>query len=63
MVFVHARNATVKTAMSLIERAKNNGQMSCFLPTQGPEYGQAEKQVKKEDSKVKEPKSKSNVQI
>ncbi|XP_023618052.1 activating signal cointegrator 1 complex subunit 3 isoform X4 [Myotis lucifugus] len=47
MVFVHARNATVRTAMSLIEKAKNNGQMSCFLPTQGPEYGHAEKQVQK----------------
>lgn len=45
MVFVHARNATVRTAMSLIEKAKNNGQISCFLPTQGPEYGHAEKQV------------------
>lgn len=45
MVFVHARNATVRTAMSLIERAKNSGQISCFLPTQGPEYGHAEKQV------------------
>lgn len=47
MVFVHARNATVRTAMSLIEKAKNNGQISCFLPTQGPEYGHAEKQVQK----------------
>lgn len=45
MVFVHARNATVRTAMSLIERAKNNGHISYFLPTQGPEYGHAEKQV------------------
>ena len=45
MVFVHARNATVRTAMSLIERAKNNGQICYFLPTQGPEYGHAEKQV------------------
>lgn len=45
MVFVHARNATVRTAMSLIERAKNNGQISYFLPTQGPDYGHAEKQV------------------
>lgn len=45
MVFVHARNATVRTAMSLIERAKNSGQISYFLPTQGPEYGHALKQV------------------
>ncbi|XP_006865917.1 PREDICTED: activating signal cointegrator 1 complex subunit 3-like [Chrysochloris asiatica] len=51
MVFVHARNATVRTAMSLIERAKNNGQSLCFLPTQGPEYGHAEKQVQKSRNK------------
>ncbi|XP_010605477.1 activating signal cointegrator 1 complex subunit 3 isoform X2 [Fukomys damarensis] len=51
MVFVHARNATVRTAMTLIERAKNCGQISCFLPTQGPEYGHAEKQVQKSRNK------------
>ncbi|XP_062952899.1 activating signal cointegrator 1 complex subunit 3 isoform X4 [Cynocephalus volans] len=51
MVFVHARNATVRTAVSLIERAKNCGQISCFLPTQGPEYGHAEKQVQKSRNK------------
>ncbi|XP_073933923.1 activating signal cointegrator 1 complex subunit 3 isoform X2 [Castor canadensis] len=51
MVFVHARNATVKTAMSLIERAKNCGQIFCFLPIQGPEYGHAEKQVQKSRNK------------
>uniref|UniRef100_A0A8C5LGL3 Activating signal cointegrator 1 complex subunit 3 n=1 Tax=Jaculus jaculus TaxID=51337 RepID=A0A8C5LGL3_JACJA len=51
MVFVHARNATVRTAMSLIERAKNSGQISCFLPNQGPEYGHAEKQVQKSRNK------------
>ncbi|XP_047413665.1 activating signal cointegrator 1 complex subunit 3 isoform X2 [Sciurus carolinensis] len=51
MVFVHARNATVRTAMSLIERAKNCGQIFCFLPTQGPEYGHAEKQVQKSRNK------------
>lgn len=44
-MFVHARNATVRTAMSLIERAKHSGQISCFLPAQGSEYGHAEKQV------------------
>lgn len=51
MVFVHARNATVRTAMSLIERAKNNGQISYFLPTEGPEYGHALKQVSTSDLK------------
>ncbi|XP_077668994.1 activating signal cointegrator 1 complex subunit 3 isoform X3 [Eretmochelys imbricata] len=45
MVFVHARNATVRTAMALREKAKNNGHICYFLPTQGPDYGQAEKQV------------------
>ncbi|XP_073192970.1 activating signal cointegrator 1 complex subunit 3 isoform X7 [Lepidochelys kempii] len=44
MVFVHARNATVRTAMALREKAKNNGHICYFLPTQGPDYGQAEKQ-------------------
>uniref|UniRef100_H0X1H6 Activating signal cointegrator 1 complex subunit 3 n=1 Tax=Otolemur garnettii TaxID=30611 RepID=H0X1H6_OTOGA len=51
MVFVHARNATVRTAMSLIERAKNCGQISWFLPTQGPDYGHAEKQVQRSRNK------------
>lgn len=54
MVFVHARNATVRTAMSLIERAKNSGQISCFLPPQGSEYGHAEKQVGTNHSKTQE---------
>ncbi|XP_045150249.1 activating signal cointegrator 1 complex subunit 3 [Echinops telfairi] len=51
MVFVHARNATVRTAMSLIERAKNSGQIPFFLSAQGPEYGHAEKQVQKSRNK------------
>ncbi|XP_029414442.1 activating signal cointegrator 1 complex subunit 3 isoform X3 [Nannospalax galili] len=51
MVFVHARNATVRTAMSLIERAKNCGHISYFLATQGPEYGHALKQVQKSRNK------------
>lgn len=45
MVFVHARNATVRTAMALREKAKNNGHTCYFLPSQGPDYGQSEKQV------------------
>uniref|UniRef100_A0A8C5UKZ0 Activating signal cointegrator 1 complex subunit 3 n=1 Tax=Malurus cyaneus samueli TaxID=2593467 RepID=A0A8C5UKZ0_9PASS len=44
MVFVHARNATVRTAMALREKAKNNGHICHFLSPQGSEYGQAEKQ-------------------
>lgn len=47
MVFVHARNATVKTAMGLIEMAKNQGETCFFQPDQGPDYGQCEKQVEK----------------
>ncbi|XP_078504501.1 activating signal cointegrator 1 complex subunit 3 [Lissotriton helveticus] len=51
MVFVHARNSTVRTAMALREIAKNNGQASCFLPNQGADYGHAEKQVQKSRNK------------
>ncbi|KAM8954511.1 activating signal cointegrator 1 complex subunit 3 isoform 1-T1 [Pelodytes ibericus] len=51
MVFVHARNATVRTAMALRELAKNNGHSSYFLPSQGPDYGQAEKQVQRSRNK------------
>ncbi|KAG7233189.1 hypothetical protein INR49_007395 [Caranx melampygus] len=45
MVFVHARNATVRTAMGLIEMAKNHGEISFFQSDQGPDYGQCEKQL------------------
>lgn len=45
MVFVHARNSTVRTAMSLIEMSKNRGESSFFQPEQGPDYGHCEKQV------------------
>lgn len=45
MVFVHARNATVRTAMALREKAKNNGHICHFLSPRGSEYGQAEKRV------------------
>ncbi|XP_048349860.1 activating signal cointegrator 1 complex subunit 3 [Sphaerodactylus townsendi] len=51
MVFVHARNATVRTAMALREKAKNNGHICYFLPSQGPDYGQCEKQVQKSRNK------------
>lgn len=46
MVFVHARNATVRTAMTLREKAKNNGTIGLFQCKQSSEYGTAEKQVK-----------------
>ncbi|XP_032413978.1 activating signal cointegrator 1 complex subunit 3 isoform X1 [Xiphophorus hellerii] len=45
MVFVHARNATVRTAFGLIEMAKNRGEICFFQPDQGPDYGQCEKQI------------------
>lgn len=45
MVFVHARNDTVRTAMVLREIAKNNGEMGFFAPEQSAQYGQAEKSV------------------
>ncbi|NXM38330.1 ASCC3 protein, partial [Gymnorhina tibicen] len=51
MVFVHARNATVRTAMALREKAKNNGHICHFLSPQGSEYGQAEKQAKRSRNK------------
>ncbi|KAK1895019.1 Activating signal cointegrator 1 complex subunit 3 [Dissostichus eleginoides] len=44
MVFVHARNATVRTAMGLIEMAKNHGEIGFFQPNQGADYGHCEKQ-------------------
>ncbi|XP_022606538.1 activating signal cointegrator 1 complex subunit 3 isoform X1 [Seriola dumerili] len=51
MVFVHARNATVRTAMGLIEMAKNLGEISFFQPDQGPDYGQCEKQIQRSRNK------------
>ena len=50
MVFVHARNATVKTAMTLREMAANQGDAALFHAPQSPEFGQAEKQVQPVDS-------------
>ncbi|XP_051922360.1 activating signal cointegrator 1 complex subunit 3 [Hippocampus zosterae] len=51
MVFVHARNATVRTAMGLIEMAKNHGETCVFQPDQGPDYGQCEKQIQRSRNK------------
>ncbi|XP_030580581.1 activating signal cointegrator 1 complex subunit 3 [Archocentrus centrarchus] len=51
MVFVHARNATVRTAMGLIEMAKNHGEICFFQPDQGPDYGQCEKQIQRSRNK------------
>lgn len=52
MVFVHARNATVKTANSLKDMAVSKGDSELFAPEQSPSLGQAEKQVIK-DIKIK----------
>ncbi|XP_077383335.1 activating signal cointegrator 1 complex subunit 3 isoform X2 [Festucalex cinctus] len=51
MVFVHARNATVRTAMGLIEMAKNHGESCVFQPDQGADYGQCEKQIQRSRNK------------
>ncbi|XP_075962995.1 activating signal cointegrator 1 complex subunit 3 isoform X6 [Anarhichas minor] len=51
MVFVHARNATVRTGMALIEMAKNHGETCFFQPDQGPDYGQCEKQIQRSRNK------------
>lgn len=45
MVFVHARNATVKTALTLREMANNQGDATLFRAEPSAEYGAAEKQV------------------
>lgn len=45
MVFVHARNATVKTALNLRERANNKGDIDLFLCDQNAQFGAMEKKV------------------
>lgn len=52
MVFVHARNATVKTALTLREMAANQGDAALFHAQQSPEYGTAEKQVSMVDTDI-----------
>ncbi|XP_071801677.1 activating signal cointegrator 1 complex subunit 3-like [Asterias amurensis] len=51
MVFVHARNATVKTAQTLRDIAKSEGDSLMFRAAQSPAYGSAEKQVNKSRNK------------
>ncbi|XP_072535818.1 activating signal cointegrator 1 complex subunit 3 [Salminus brasiliensis] len=51
MVFVHARNSTVRTSMNLIEMAKNRGEITFFQPDQGADYGHCEKQVQRSRNK------------
>ena len=55
MVFVHARNATVKTGMALLEKARNKGQVGLFEPdneeVSGSQLGQARKSIGKSRNK------------
>ena len=44
-MFVHARNATVRTATALRDLAASSGDLSHFQHEQTPRYGAAEKQV------------------
>ena len=53
MVFVHARNDTVRTAMVLRDMAKNSkNDWSYFSPEQSRQYGEAEKSVSKKKYEV-----------
>jgi activating signal cointegrator complex subunit 3 len=45
MVFVHARNATVKTALKLREMAKNQGDIELFRPENSKQLGDAQRQM------------------
>ncbi|XP_071491238.1 activating signal cointegrator 1 complex subunit 3-like [Diadema antillarum] len=51
MVFVHARNATVQTALYLQKTAKEEGDASLFHATQSSDYGSALKQIAKSRNK------------
>jgi hypothetical protein len=51
MVFVHARNATVRTGLKLTEMANNRGHSQLFLPEDSPQYGQAQKAMSKSRNK------------
>ena len=44
-MFVHARNATVRTALQFREIARNRGDINLFLPEQSASYGGYLKQV------------------
>ena len=51
MVFVHARNATLKTALKLRDIAKNSGEITFFMPEDSKEYGNAQKLMSKSRNK------------
>lgn len=51
MVFVHARNETVRTATVLGEMARNQGEASLFLPPNTPQLGAALKAISRSRNK------------
>lgn len=54
MVFVHARNATIKTAETLIDLATKKGELESFMVKPGDsssEYGKALKSLEKSRNK------------
>jgi activating signal cointegrator complex subunit 3 len=51
MVFVHARNATVRTAMVLKERALQSNQLKIFEPDENSAVGQARKALSRSRNK------------
>ena len=52
MIFVHARNATLKTALRLRDMAKENGDIDLFrVPEQSKAYGDAQKQMSRSRNK------------
>ena len=48
-MFVHARNATVRTAEALRDLARSNNHLGHFAPEQTPLFGLADKQVRKRE--------------
>lgn len=51
MVFVHARNATIRTATVLKEMAQQKQQLGIFMPEQAGDYGRAQSQMAKSRNK------------
>ena len=49
MVFVHARNATVRTAEALRDLVRSHNHQGHFAPEQTPLFGLADKQVRNKE--------------
>ena len=45
MIFVHARNGTLRTAENMMRISQEMGDTKCFLPEDGPEISQARKSL------------------